>query len=262
MDTPSGRPVRLADVATVTLRPAPNFILHEGSVRRLDIGAEVHGRDLGAVARDIEAGMKTIDFPLEHRAQVIGVYAERQAASRVLFGWAVVTTIGIFLILLWVLKRFRLAVLTFVTLPLALIGGVIGNYIAGGVISIGSLVGFFTVLGIVSRNGIMMISHYQHLEEHEGVPFGPALVIRGARERVAPIMMTMLATALALVPLVVAGNVAGQEIEYPMGAVILGGLVSSTVINLFVVPSLYLRFAKPGPRRWGRRATVEPRPAA
>jgi Cu/Ag efflux pump CusA len=108
----------------------------------------------------------------------------------------------------------------------------------------------------------MMISHYQHLEDHEGMPFGVELVVRGAKERVAPIMMTMLATALALVPLVIAGNVAGQEIEYPMGAVILGGLVSSTVINLFVVPSLYLRFAKPGSRRWGRRTTVEPQPAA
>jgi Cu/Ag efflux pump CusA len=262
VDTPSGKPVRLAEVASVTLRPAPNFIMHEGSVRRLDVGAEVEGRDLGAVARDIEAGMKTIKFPLEHRVQVIGVYAERQAASRTLFGWAIVTATGIFLILLSVLKRFRLAVLTFVTLPLALIGGVIGNYIVGGVISIGSLVGFFTVLGIVARNGIMMISHFQHLEEQEGVPFGPELVVRGARERVAPIMITALTTALALVPLVVAGNVAGQEIEYPMGAVILGGLVSSTIINLFVVPSLYLRFAKPRPRRSARRAVVEPQPAA
>jgi Cu/Ag efflux pump CusA len=115
---------------------------------------------------------------------------------------------------------------------------------AGGVISIGSLVGFFTVLGIVARNGIMMISHFQHLEDQEGVPFGPGLVIRGARERVAPIMMTALTTGLALVPLILAGNIAGQEIEYPMGVVILGGLISSTVINLFVVPSLYLRWGK------------------
>jgi Cu/Ag efflux pump CusA len=161
-----------------------------------------------------------------------------------LFGYALLTASGIFLILLSVLKRVRLAVLTFVTLPLALVGGIIGNYMAGGTISIGSLVGFFTVLGIVARNGIMMISHFQHLEDVEGMPFGPELVIRGARERIAPIMMTALTTALALVPLIVAGNIAGQEIEYPMGAVILGGLVSSTVINLFVVPSLYLKFAK------------------
>ena len=137
------------------------------------------------------------------------------------------------------------AVLTFVTLPLALVGGVIGNDIAGGVISIGSMVGFFTVLGIVARNSIMMITHFQHLEHEEGMEFGPELVLRGARERLAPIMMTGLATSLALVPLILAGNVAGQEIEYPMGVVMVGGLISSAVINLFVVPSLYLRFARP-----------------
>ena len=201
VDTPSGKPVRLADVAAVTLRPAPNFIMHEGSVAAPRRRCRGRGTRPRGGRADIEAGMKTIKFPLEHRVQVIGVYAERQAASRTLFGWAVVTAIGIFLILLSVLKRFRLAVLTFVTLPLALIGGVIGNYIVGGVISIGSLVGFFTVLGIVARNGIMMISHFQHLEDQEGVPFGPELVVRGARERVAPIMITALTTALALVPL-------------------------------------------------------------
>src|SRR6478735_4138537 len=249
IDTPSGDAVRLGDIATVAVRPTPNFIQHEGSTRRLDVGAEVEGRDLGAVASDVEARLDAIKFPLEHRAQVIGVYAERQAASRRLFGYALITAAGIFLILLSVLKRVRLAVLTFVTLPLALVGGVIGNYMAGGTISIGSLVGFFTVLGIVARNGIMMISHFQHLEDVEGMPFGPELVIRGARERIAPIMMTALTTALALVPLIAAGNIAGQEIEYPMGVVILGGLISSTVLNLFVVPSLYLRFAKSIVRR-------------
>jgi Cu/Ag efflux pump CusA len=244
VDTPAGTRVRLADVATVTLRPTPNFIRHEGSVRRLDVGAQVAGRDLGAVAKDIDRGLAQIRFPLEHRAQVIGVYAEREAASRRLFGYATITASGIFLILLSVLKRMRLAVLTFVTLPIALVGGVIGNAIAGGVISIGSLVGFFTVLGIVARNGIMMISHFQHLEDNEGVPFGPGLVVQGARERISPIMMTALTTGLALVPLIVAGNIAGQEIEYPMAVVILGGLISSTLINLFVVPSLYLRFGR------------------
>ncbi len=259
VDSPTGEHVRLGDVATVTLRPTPNNIQHEGSTRRIDIGADVRGRDLGAVARDIERRMEDIDFPLEHHASVIGVFAERQSAQRRLAGYAVITVIGIFLILLAVLKKLRLAVLTFVTLPIALVGGVLGNYVAGGVISIGSLVGFFTVLGIVARNGIMMISHFQHLEHEEGVPFGPGLVIQGARERIAPIMMTALTTGLALVPLIIAGNIAGQEIEYPMGVVILGGLVSSTVINLFVVPSLYLRFAKREGR--GRAAAADPTPS-
>ena len=114
----------------------------------------------------------------------------------------------------------------------------------GGIISLGSLVGFFTVLGIVARNGIMLISHYQHLEREEGEPFGPDLVIRGARERLSPILMTALTTGLALVPLLLAGNIPGQEIEYPMAVVILGGLIYSTLLNLFVVPSLYLFLGK------------------
>jgi Cu/Ag efflux pump CusA len=252
-------------VANVTLRPTPNNIQHEGTTRRIDIGADVEDRDLGAVARDVQDGLDKISFPLEHRAEVIGVYAERQAAQRRLAGFALVSAIGIFLILFTVHKKVRLALLTFVTLPIALVGGVLGNWLAGGIISIGSLVGFFTVLGIVARNGIMMVSHFEHLEHHEGVAFGPDLVIRGARERIAPIMMTMLATGLALVPLIVAGNIAGQEIEYPMGVVILGGLITSTLINLFVVPSLYLRFAKPGGRRSEGpepEQETEPEPAA
>jgi Cu/Ag efflux pump CusA len=117
-------------------------------------------------------------------------------------------------------------------------------WLSGGIISLGSLVGFFTVLGIVARNGIMMVSHFQHLERVEGVPFGPALVIQGAKERLAPILMTALAAALAVIPLIVAGNVAGQEIEYPMAFVILGGLITATMLNLILMPVIYLRFGK------------------
>ena len=131
VDSPSGEHVRLGDVATVTLRPTPNNIQHEGTSRRIDIGADVRGRDLGAVARDVEDRLGDVAFPLEHHAEVIGVYAERQAAQRRLAGYAIITAFGIFLILASVLKRLRLAVLTFVTLPIALVGGLIGNYVAG-----------------------------------------------------------------------------------------------------------------------------------
>ena len=141
--------------------------------------------------------------------------------------------------------------MAFLALPMALIGGLIGAYLGGGVISLGSLVGFFTVLGIVARNGIMLITHCQHLEREEGERFGPALVLRGATERLSPILMTALATALALVPLALAGDLPGHEIEYPMAVVILGGLVTATLLNLFIVPLMYLRFGRgrgaPGP---------------
>src|SRR5438034_10523091 len=121
---------------------------------------------------------------------------------------------------------------------------VLAAYLSDGVLSLGSLVGFLTVLGIAARNGILLIDHCQHLERYEGETFGPRLVLRGARERISPILMTTLATGLAIVPLVVAGNLPGHEIEHPMAVVILGGLFTSTLLNLFVVPSLYLRFGK------------------
>jgi Cu/Ag efflux pump CusA len=158
--------------------------------------------------------------------------------------FAVVAAVAVLLLLQASFNSWRLAILSFLTLPIALIGGVIAAYIAGGELSLGSLVGFFTVLGIVARNGIMLISHYQHLEHEEGVPFGVDLVLQGARERVVPILMTVLTTGLALVPLIIAGEISGQEIEFPMAIVIVGGLITATLLNLFLVPSLYLKFAK------------------
>jgi Cu/Ag efflux pump CusA len=155
-------------------------------------------------------------------------------------------------------ENWRLATLTFFTLPWALVGGLLAAYVTSGILSLGSLVGLLTVLGIATRNGIMMISHFQHLEEEEGETFGPALVMRGAKERIAPIMMTALTTGLALVPLAFTGDIPGQEIEYPMAIVILGGLVTSTLLNLLVVPTLYLRFGKK--EAW--QAPVEPSASA
>ena len=227
------------------------MIVREHASRSIDIGMNVSGRDLGSVANDIEERLRTVDFPLEYHAEVLGEYAERRAADQRLLLFAGVAAIGIFLLLVKSFGSWRLALLSFLTLPMALVGGVLAAYLGGGVISLGSLVGLFTVLSIVARNGIMQISHYQHLEREEGEPFGIGLVLRGSGERLTPILMTALTTALALVPLVIAGNIPGQEIEHPMAQVILGGLVSSTLLNLFVVPSLYLRFARHRPERTG-----------
>jgi Cu/Ag efflux pump CusA len=144
-------------------------------------------------------------------------------------------------------------------LPSALVGGVLAAYAGDGIVSLGSLVGFLTVLGIAARNGILLIHHFQHLELIENEPFGPGLVLRGARERLSPILMTTLATGLALVPLVVTGNVPGQEIEHPMAVVILGGLATSTLLNLFVVPAIYLRLGSAGePQAAGSQPTALP----
>src|SRR5881409_897766 len=246
LDTPKDYiHVRLDEVADVSVKPTPDSIEHEGLSRRHDVGANVRGRDLGSVVADVQRRLKDVKFPLGYRAEVLGEYAERQAAQRRLLTFSVAAVIGVFFLLLTSFGSWRLAMLSFLTLPSALVGGVLAVYLADGVISLGSLVGFFTILGIAARNGIMMINHFQHLERHEGETFGPGLVVRGARERLSPILMTTLACGLAIVPMVIAGNIRGNEIEHPLAIVVLGGLVTSTLLNLFVVPSLYLRFGRP-----------------
>jgi CzcA family heavy metal efflux pump len=249
IDTPSGTPVRLGDVARVAVLPVPNLIERENDSRRIDVAANVEGRDLGSVVKDVEAALAAVDFPRGYHAELLGEYKERQAAQASLFRTAVIAGLAILVLLQVSFGSWRLATLIFLTLPMALVGGALAAYVGGGVISLGSLVGFFTVFGIAARNGILLVNHCQHLEAYEGEAFGPALVLRGARERLSPILMTSLATGLAVVPLVVLGDRPGHEIEYPLAVVILGGLATSTLLNLFVVPSLYLRF---GRRREGR----------
>jgi Cu/Ag efflux pump CusA len=259
VDTPIAGQVPLGDIAAVRVAAAPNSISHEGLTRRLDVDANVRGRDLGSVVRDVEQALGEIDFPEGYHPELLGEYAERQAAQDRLMLFASAALIGIFLLLQASFASTRLAVLAFLTLPSALVGGVLAAYVGGGVISLGSLVGFFTVLGIAARNGIMMINHFQHLERYEGEQFGPRLVVRGARERLSPILMTALATGLALVPLAIAGDLPGHEIEHPMAVVILGGLITSTLLNLFIAPSLYLRFGRSATGRPTRTAAaVEP----
>jgi CzcA family heavy metal efflux pump len=245
LDTPSGGHVRMGDVAKVSIEPTPNIIKHEGQSRRIDVLANAHGRDVGSVAHDVEQALTKVDFPLGFHAEVLGEYKERQGAQKRLLGFGLAALLAIFLLLQTTFKSWRLATLTMVlTLPMALVGGLIGAYLTGGILTLGSLVGLLTVLGVVARHKIMLIDHYRHLESHEGMAFGPELVLRGAKERLAPILMTTLAAGLSLIPLIVAGNRPGQEIEYPMAIVILGGLITSTLLNLFVVPSMYLKYGK------------------
>jgi CzcA family heavy metal efflux pump len=247
IDLPSGGHIRLGEVATVALRPNPNAIERQGDSRYLDVGANVAGRDLGSVVNDIRHKLASVRLDRGYHVELLGEYQERQTAQGRLLQSAIIAAVLILLLLQASFRRWRLAVLTFLTLPMALVGGVLAAWLSGGIISLGSLVGFFTVFGIAARNGILLINHCQHLEEHEGMEFGPQLVLRGARERLSPILMTSLATGLALVPLVVLGSRPGHEIEHPLAVVILGGLFTSTLLNLFVVPSLYLRFGH-GPR--------------
>jgi len=244
LDTPGGGHVKMSQVASVSVRPTPNRISREDNSRRIDVGMNVRGRALGSVAAEVKERLKTVNFPHEYHAEVLGEFAERQAAQGRLFAFGIAAAIGILLLLQTCIGSWRVATFSFLTLPLALVGGVLAAFAAGGLISLGSLVGFLTVFGIAARNGILLVNHYQHLQDVEGQPFGPGLVLRGSRERLAPILMTALATGLALVPLVISGEIPGAEIEYPMAIVILGGLVTSTLLNLFLVPTLYLRFGR------------------
>ena len=246
IDAARGQRVRLGDVASVTIQPAPNVVLRENSTRRVDVKADVGvGGDLGVVSRALEEKLKAVEWPRGYYAEVLGEFRERQAAERRLRTMSVMAVVLILLILHTAFGSTRLMLLVGLTLPFALVGGVLATALGDRIMSLGTLVGLLTVLGIAARNGILMINHFQHLERYEGESFGRALVLRGARERLSPILMTSLAAGFGVLPLVVAGTIPGNEIEHPMAVAILGGLLTSTVLNLFVVPALYLRFGKP-----------------
>jgi len=244
MPVANGGLVPLSSIAHVEVTPTPNEITRENGSRRIDVTSNVRGRDLGAVARDIQAQISSLTFPAGYYAEVLGEYAERQASSTRLNLLGVAAVAAIFLILMADFGSARVATLVFLTLPFALVGAIVATFLTGAVLSLGSLVGLVTVIGISARNGIMLVSHYRHLEQSEGVPFGRELIIRGSEERLAPILMTALATGLALVPIVMGGSRAGYEIEHPLAVVILGGLATSTLLNLFIVPSLYLKYGR------------------
>jgi len=244
IEIPGGMLVPLGDVADVEVVPAPNEIKRENASRRIDVTCNVRGRDLGAVAREIQDRVTTLPFARGYHPEILGEYAARQESTRRLLLLAGFSVLGILVLLQVDFQSARLTTMVALTLPFALIGGVAAAFLGGGVLSIGSLVGFVTVLGIAARNGIMLVSHYRHLEVEEGMPFGVPLVLRGAEERLAPILMTASCAALALLPLVISGNIPGHEIEFPMAVVILGGLVTSTTLNLFLLPVLYAAFGQ------------------
>lgn len=244
LDTPAGAQVRLRDVAEASISPTANEIKREAASRRLDVTCNVKGRDLAAAAVEIEAKVRGLSYERGYRPEFLGEYAAQQESTQRLAGYGALALVGIVLVVYSDFLSWRLTLIVVFTLPFALVGGGAGVFLTGGVVSLGSLVGFVTVLGIAARNGIMLVSHYRHLEDHEGEPFGPALVRRGSEERLAPILMTALATGLALLPLVLAGRKPGHEVEYPLAVVILGGLATSTLLNLFMLPALYLRFGR------------------
>lgn len=244
LDLGGGRVVSLRDVADVRIAPMQNTITHDATSRKTDVVVDLTaGADLRDVSDRVHAVLNAFPQPPGQHFEMLGEHqASSQARSRLLIA-ALFALVGIALVLHADFRSARLTLLVLASLPFALVGGVAAVFGTGGVVSLGTLVGLVTVLGIAARNGIMLVSHLRQLED-EGMVFGPELVGRGATERVLPILMTALATGLALVPLVWRGLAPGHEIEHPMAVVILGGIVSSTILNLLVLPALYLRYGR------------------
>jgi Cu/Ag efflux pump CusA len=247
LETSDGGHVRLEEVADVRVAPAPTVIRRSGISPYLDVAFNVNGRNLNAVLGDVKTALRGIKYPLEYHTEVLGNYIERQAAQQRILTAVIVAVIGIFLFLQAVSGSWRLALLSLLTLPAALSGSVLVMFLTslfggGGLISPGALIGLITVFGIAVRNSVLLVRHYQELEDEEGIEFGPDLVLRGASERAAPILTTALTTALALLPFVIFGGRPGHEILFSMAVIVMAGLVTSPLLNLFVMPALYLRF--------------------
>jgi Cu/Ag efflux pump CusA len=246
IQAPGGQFVTLGEVADVRIGSAPSVVSREGVFRYVDVGASVAGRDLDAVLGDVEARVSEIQFPLEHRAEIMGAAAGRQADLRLLLVVTVAAAIGMMLLLQASFGRWRPASFLLVSLPCATVGAVLAGIASGGFFSIGIIAGFLGVVAIAVRQGLLMMSRLQRLEREREGSLRPDLILDGARERLAPILSTAIGTAVAMAPLFALSGRPGLEILGPMALVIVAGLVTSTLFALFVVPAGYL-LAGPSP---------------
>jgi Cu/Ag efflux pump CusA len=263
IEIPDKSPVPLKDLADVRLGDGPTVINREAVARYIDVTADLRGRDLAAIGRDVEKSLARMHFPLEYRAELLGAPAEQLANQQTVLAYAIAALIGIYLLLQVACNSWRVAALVLLMLPLALVGGLAAAYATGGVISYGSLLGLIALLAIATRNFVLLVRRYQQLGPQTGgtvdpelAPFSsqqtplndiggcnhisPELVIAGTRQRFVPLLVTTVAVLAACAPLAFANNVAGLEILRPMAIVVLGGLVTTTLVSLYVLPALYL----------------------
>jgi CzcA family heavy metal efflux pump len=233
--------VRLGQVADVSIGSGQSVIRREGVFRFIDVVANIRGRDFGSVMNDVTSRLAAIPFPMEHRAEVLGASLRAQADLTRLIAIVAAAALGIFLLLQAAFGSWRRALLVYLALPVALVGAALGAIVAGGFFSIGVIAGLFAVLTIAVRSGIVMVDRYQELENAPNATLGPELILDGARERLSPILATAIVTALAMAPFIVLGGLPGIEILRPMAIVVLGGLATSTLFALFLVPAVYFR---------------------
>ncbi len=248
LDRPDGGHVRLGQIADVRVAPTPEVIERDAVSRHLDVTADVSGRSLDDVADEVEDRLANVSFPLEYHAAVLTQTTSDEIGATTMLAFAIAAAIAAFLLLQAALGSWRLAAAAFLTLPIALVGGALAVLIDGGEVSLGSLIGFLALLGIAARNAVMLIRHPQDLDARDRESFNRALIQPVARERLAPVLTTAAAIAAVMLPFVVMGDIPGLEIVNPMAVVVLGGLVSSTFLALFVLPAVYLRFGAGPPR--------------
>jgi Cu/Ag efflux pump CusA len=241
----TGTYVRLRQLADIFESSGRYVILHEGARRVQAVTCNVAGRDLNSFTAEAKKKiLASVSFPVGTYLSFTGAAAGQARSRQDLLVHSLIAGVGLILLLSMVIGNWRNLVLVLVNLPFALVGGVLAVFVSGGWLSIGSMVGFVTLFGITLRNSIMLISHFEHLVVKEGQSWGPETAIRGALERMSPILMTALVTALGLLPLAIGSGAPGREIEGPMALVILGGLLTSTLLNLLVLPVLALRYGK------------------
>jgi len=242
---PNGSLIPLSQIASIEIENGVNSVSHENTQRRIVVSANVQGRDLGTTVKEMQAKVNAqLKLPQGYYLQWGGQFESQQSASKLIGLLSIFSLLGIFLVLYSHFKSSRIVFQIMLNIPLALIGSVIAVMLTGGVFSIATMVGFITLTGIASRNGIMMISHYIHLVEHEGEVFGDKMIIRGSLERLVPVLMTALVAALALIPLTLDATAPGKEILYPVATVILGGLISSTLLDMIVTPIVFKQFGE------------------
>jgi len=242
IETPSGEQVRLGDIADVRIVSAPSIIRHDALKRYIDVKATVDGRNLQAVAKDIQNRLAGMQFPLEYHAEVLTSFVGQQSASPRFFIFTASAILIVFLILQAAYRSWRLALLSFITVPSALAGGVLAIFVTRGDLSLGALIGFLLLFGITVRHGVVMVEQIYRLERNKDLAFSLELVLRSAGERFGSVMATSFALALGLIPSVFFGDIPGLEMIRPMAIVVLGGLITTTLLNLFVLPALYLSY--------------------
>lgn len=245
VDTPSGAQIPVSAVATIENLPGPNQILRENTKRRIVVSANTGGRDLGSVVGDMQQRVAAqVNLPPGYFVEFGGQFQASQEATKTLSYLSIFSLVAIFFLLIKALGDWHSALQVMINIPLALIGAVIAMLLTGGVFSVATLVGFISLVGITSRNGIMMISHYLHLMREEGEDFTEHMIIRGSLERLVPVMMTALTAGLSLIPLVIAADAPGKEILHPLAVVVLGGILTSTLLDQVVTPAVFYKFGK------------------